>query len=406
LDDSRFDIVKYFDQKSEIIRNEKVFEPNYIPECLIHREEELKLLATYFKSIISINSSNVGKQIVIQGSVGMGKTALVRKFGETLEKYCSENLDSHTANIVFFHINCRRQRSWYLIFTSILQKLVPAFPIRGFSTDELLSYLIKVLEERASSLLLCLDEIDYLISHTKEQDVLYSLIRYYERQDNDENVQISLILVTRNPIFHNLLDQALKSSLSQKTIIFESYHKDQLFDIILNRAQHGLYANSFSENVLKTIAAIAHENGDARYAIELLWRSAKIAEQKNKQRIEFEHVRKAQVSIFPIKQSMITELSPQLKNVLYALASLLHFDKSRATVTTTEVREKYKEICQNSNMEPRKQTRFWSYLQELSKHGLIKLQVKNHHQNGKSSGRITSIGIPDFPISDLLLLLE
>ncbi len=103
---------------------------------------------------------------------------------------------------------------------------------------------------------------------------------------------------------------------------------------------------------------------------------------------------------------MITELSPQLKNVLYALASLLHIDKSRATVTTTEVREKYEEICQNTNMEPRKQTRFWSYLQELSKYGLIKLQVKNHHQNGKSSGRITSIGIPDFPISDLLLLLE
>jgi len=400
-------MLKFFDQKNEIIRNEKAFEPNYIPECLIHREEELKLLATHFKSVISKNSSNVGKQIVIQGPVGMGKTVLVKKFGETLEKYCSENLDSYTANIVFFHINCRRQRSWYLIFTSILQKLVPAFPIRGFSTDELLSYLIKVLEERKQSMLICLDEIDYLISHTKEQDVLYSLIRYYERQDNDENVQISLILVTRNPIFHNLLDLALKSSLSQKTIIFESYHKDQLFDILLNRAQHGLYVNSFSENILKTIAAIAHENGDARYAIELLWRSAKIAEQqKNTQRIEFEHVRKAQVSIFPIKQSMITELSPQLKNVLYALASLLHFDKSRATVTTNEVREKYEEICQSSNMEPRKQTRFWSYLQELSKHGLIKLQVKNHHQNGKSSGRITSIGIPDFPISDLLLLLE
>jgi len=406
LDDSKFDIVKFFNQKNEIIRNEKAFEPNYIPECLIHREEELKLLATHFKSIISKNSSNVGKQIVIQGPVGMGKTVLVKKFGEILEKYCSENLHSHSANIVFFHMNCRRQRSWYLIFTSILQKLVPAFPVRGFSTDELLSYLIKVLEERKQSMLLCLDEIDYLISHRKEQDVLYSLIRYYERQDNDENVQISLILVTRNPIFHNLLDQALKSSLSQKTIIFESYHKDQLFDIILNRAQHGLYTNSFSENVLKTIAAIAHENGDARYAIELLWRSAKIAEQKNKQRIEFEHVRKAQVSIFPIKQSMITELSPQLKNVLYALASLLHIDKSRATVTTTEVREKYEEICQNTNMEPRKHTRFWSYLQKLSKYGLIKLQVKNYHQNGKSSGRITSIGIPDFPISDLLLLLE
>ena len=105
MDDSKFDIVKFFNQKNEIIRNEKVFEPNFIPECLIHREEELKLLATHFKSIISINSSNVGKQIVIQGPVGIGKTVLVKKFGETLEKYCSENLHSLTANIVFFHMN-------------------------------------------------------------------------------------------------------------------------------------------------------------------------------------------------------------------------------------------------------------------------------------------------------------
>jgi cell division control protein 6 len=406
LDEPNFDLTKFFNQKNEIIQDEKVFEPSFIPENLIHREKELELLATQFKSIVSRHSSTSGKQIIIQGSVGLGKTALVKKFGLTLEKYCKDKVHPNIVNIIFFHMNCRRQRSWYLILTSILRKLVPAFPVRGFSTDELSTYLIRILEERRQSLLLCLDEIDYLISSSKEQDVLYSLIRYHEEPNRDENAKISLILVTRNPIFHNHLDPALKSSLSQKTLRFEPYTSTQLFDILQNRAQVGLFREAYSADILELMSSLAYEHGDARYAIELLWRAAKIAEREKAQKIELEHVRKAQVSVFPVNQSMIIELSPQLKTVLLALASLLHDLKHRAYVTTNEVREKYTEICRRTNTKPRKQTRFWSYLQELSKYGLIELKVRNQHKNGKSAGRVTLIGIPDLPISELLLLLE
>ncbi|MFX0087420.1 MAG: Cdc6/Cdc18 family protein [Candidatus Hodarchaeota archaeon] len=406
MDKPNFDLTKFFDRKNEIIKDEKVFEPSFIPENLIHRERELELLANHFKSIISRNSSISGKQVIIQGSVGLGKTALVTKFGITLEKYCRKKVHPNIVNIIFFHINCRRQRSWYLILTSILSKLVPAFPVRGFSSYELLTYLIRVLEERRQSLLLCLDEIDYLISNSKEQDVLYSLIRYYEESNREESAKLSLILVTRNPIFHNLLDQALKSSLSQKTIRFEPYTSTQLFDILENRAQAGLFKETYCADILKAMSSLAHEHGDARYAIELLWRAAKVAERERAQRIEFEHMRKAQVSIFPVNQSVIMELSPQLKTVLLALASLLHNLKHRAYVTSKEVCEKYTEICRQTNTKPRKPTQLWSYLQELSKYGLIELKVKNQRRNGKSAGRVTLIGIPDLPINDLLSLLE
>ncbi|MHA2305904.1 MAG: Cdc6/Cdc18 family protein [Candidatus Hodarchaeales archaeon] len=406
MDEPKFDLFQLFDQKNNLIKDERVFEPNFIPECLVHREKELEQLAAHFKSILSDNSSTHGKQILIQGSVGLGKTAVVRKFGETIEKYCEDRSHSIKANIFYYHANCRRQRSWYLIFTSILRRLVPAFPVRGFSTDELLNYLIKILEERRQSILLCLDEIDYLVSNSDKQNILYSLIRYHEGSSRNSYSHISLIMVTRNRIFHNLLDKAIRSSLSQNTIFFAPYDEEQLFDILMNRAKKGLFKKTFSIQIIKIVASLAYEHGDARYAIELLWRSAKIAEQEKVRNIEIEHVRKAQVSVFPIKQSMITELSPQMKYILRALAILLKNEKTQAFVTTTEVREKYEEICLQSKMKPRKQTQFWYYLQQLSKYGLISLKVHNRHQNGKSEGRVTSIGISNVPISDLLLLLE
>ncbi len=412
MDRSKFDLTKYFNKTHTIIKDEQIFEPTYIPECLVHREKELSLLASYFKSIIHKNSiksgglGKSGKQVIIQGSVGLGKTVVAKQFGFTLENYCRNRSDENIIRISFFHMNCRRQRSWYLILTTILQHLVPAFPIRGFSADELLTYLIKIVKERNQGLLICLDEIDYLLTESKGHDLLYSLIRHHEGVSQYEQAQISLILITRNPHFQTFLDPALLSSLSSSVISFEPYTCNQLFDILLKRAQQGLNERGYSDDILKAITSIANKSGDARYAIELLWRSAKVAEQQEAQQIEFEHVRKAQISVFPIKHSFITDLSPQLKSVLLSLALLLKCNKDRAFVTTKEVREKYNEICTKSQIKPRKQTQFWMYLQELAKQGLVELEVQNLHHKGKSSGRTTLIGISDFPVNELLHLLE
>ena len=218
--------------------------------------------------------------------------------------------------------------------------------------------------------------------------------------------QISLILITRNAHFQTLLDSALISSLSQQIILFRPYTAVQLFDILALRAQKGLYETVFSDDVLKTIVSLAYRGSDARYAIELLWRSAKVAEHEKAHQICIEHVRKAQVSVYPFKQSLITDLSPQLKIILQALALLLSNMKERALVTTSELRAKYHDLCLISQLEPRKNTQFWAYLQDLAKYGIIELHVENRHLNGKSAGRTSLIGIHNFPVNELLFLLD
>ncbi|MFX1505411.1 MAG: Cdc6/Cdc18 family protein [Promethearchaeota archaeon] len=405
MNHSKFDIAKFFANKPNIIKNDTVFEPTFIPDNLVHRDDEISLVANHFKSIVS-KAKISGKHLVIQGPVGVGKTVVAKHFGKTLEKYCLSSSDENITKIIYFHMNCRRQRSWYLILTSILRQLVPAFPVRGFGVDELLTYLNHIITERNQGLLICLDEIDYLLSESKGVDVLYSLIRHHEGINHEKQAQISLICVTRNPRFQNLLDSALLSSLAQGIIKFEPYSTRQLFDILLQRAEQGLYETVYSREVIKAIASLAFNHGDARYAIELLWRSAKVAEQEDSLKINFEHIRKAQVSVFPINQSVITDLPSQLKQVLFALASLLNSKKHTAYVTSKELREKYNEICKKTHLRPRKQTQFWNYLQQLTKQGLIELEVQNRHKNGRSAGRTTLIGISDLPVSELLFLLE
>jgi cell division control protein 6 len=396
---------KYFEASSKIFQNEEVFEPSYIPNCLIHREEELSNLARYFRPLLTKDKETHGKYIIIYGSVGSGKTAVVKKFGATLEQYSKDKKNDSVAKIAFFHLNCRRERSWNILLTSILRQMISGFPLRGYSASELLEYLGTVTKERNQKLLLCLDEIDYLLMQSKDKDILYALIRNHETIHRSTRGSISLILITRNPNFQYFLDNALFSSLSKRILDFPPYTQSQLLNILKARAKIGLKAHSYSLEILNVIASIADKGNDARYAIELLWRAAKIAEGRSSTEILYEHVRKAQVSIFPVKQSFITDIPLHQQLVLLALASLLQEKNDQRFVLSREIRMKYSQICKTKGITPRKTTQFWLYLQELHKHGFLQLKVINRHKDGTSLGRIAQVSINDLPVDELTTLL-
>ena len=404
MNNTRFILESCFNQRSDIFIDEEVFEPSFIPESLVHREVELETLAQHFKPLLNMNGKNHGNHVIIQGSVGLGKSTVVKQFGATLEKYSIERTEENIPLILYFHLNCRRQRSWNLLFTSILRQLISAFPARGYSAAELFECLQSLIKERNQKLLLCLDEIDYLLS--KGGDFLYSLIRNYEGTNAKHSSGISLVLITRNPSFQAYLDSTLYSSLSKRMIIFHPYNVEQLFDILLSRAKLGLKSTSYSHQILKEVASLSHTHGDARYAIELLWRAAKMAESSGKQEIHFEHVRKAQASNFPIKSSIITSLPAHQRLVLLSIARLLQQYPSKSYAYSTEIIKQYEKSCEEVGEIPRKLTQFWSYLRELKINGFIQIQIVNRHKKGRSEGRVAKISINDLPVRELISLLS
>ncbi|MFX0013073.1 MAG: Cdc6/Cdc18 family protein [Promethearchaeota archaeon] len=402
-----------FSDSKTVFRAEKVFASNYIPNHLWHREEEMKSLVNYFRSIITEPASS-SRKVVLYGPVGTGKTVVSRAFGADLTKYLKAEHKPGEPSFRFFHVNCRKTKTPHLILTSVLRQLVPGFPLRGFSFDELLRMFSLLLYEQNLVTLLVLDEIDYLISDERS-DFLYALSRIEEgdakiREDhfsnfpnNNDESRFNLLCCTRDKHFRHHLDSSTASSLGRNFINFPPYTRNHLFDIINSRAELGLRKECYDDELLDIIAGLAEEYGDARFAIELLWRAAKLADRNKSEQITTEHVRKAVISVLPIEKSVVEDLNTHQKLLLLSIAKLLSIN--RTSVTTPEVKNSYLSICEEAGARPRRQTQIWAYLKDLERLGLIQLQVENRHKNGKSRGRITTIQVRDIPTEEIISCL-
>ncbi|MHA1236251.1 MAG: Cdc6/Cdc18 family protein [Candidatus Hodarchaeales archaeon] len=225
-------------------KGEKVFTSSYIPTSIWHRENEMKTLVSYFRSIIT-NPTNSSKKVVLYGPVGTGKTVISNAFGKDLANYLKKQRKVGDPIFRYFHINCRKTKTPHLILTTIIRHLVSGFPIRGFGVDELLRMFTLLLYEQNLVVFLVLDEIDYLLPEERT-DFLYALSRLEESPivreeygylENKVESRLNLLTITRDKNFRYYLDSSTASSLGQNFITFRPYTRYQLFDILSVRAE-------------------------------------------------------------------------------------------------------------------------------------------------------------------------
>jgi cell division control protein 6 len=75
-------------------------------------------------------------------------------------------------------------------------------------------------------------------------------------------------------------------------IHLNEYDYEQLLEILRYRASEAFYKGAVSDEVLEFMAQAASDRKDARYAIDLLWRSGKFAELEGSDTVTAEHVRR------------------------------------------------------------------------------------------------------------------
>ena len=97
---------------SSVIKNPKTLDFDYIPEKLLHRDEQLKLLAQMFKSLLS----GVSQNTVIKGPVGTGKTAIAKKFCNSITALARKQ----GKIIEYVHVNCRKRSTDAMALLGIL----------------------------------------------------------------------------------------------------------------------------------------------------------------------------------------------------------------------------------------------------------------------------------------------
>jgi cell division control protein 6 len=214
--------------------------------------------------------------------------------------------------------------------------------------------------------------------------------------------RLTLICIIRQPEQLENLDPSTKSTLQQNIIHLEEYKESQLRDVLSDRAGLAFMKGAVQEQRIDQIAQVAAEEGDARYAIELLWRAGKCADSMGLREVTPECVRKAAVSVYPvIRKDIVRSFGRHEK--LFLLGVARHFQQTSSVhASMGEAAEAYTVVCEEYGEEPRGHTQLWKYVKTLSVLGIVETRLSGAGRRGKT----TLIGLPRIPASDLGSVLE
>jgi cell division control protein 6 len=389
------DIVKEALERPTVFKDEGPLSLEYVPERLPHRDEQIRELTNLFRFVLE-KPGGMSQRICITGDIGTGKTVLAQRFGTDLTRVAK----NRKVNLHYVHVNCRECKgSFFMIMKRLLTKLTPDFPKRGFSGEELLQTVMDILDHKDAHLIIALDELESLIR--TEPSGIYSLTRVQEQRLGSAT-RISLICILRDPTVLDSLDPSTIDTLQRNFVRLEKYNADQLEAILDDRIRLAFKENTIPDDNVNLIADLASNQGNARYAIEILWRAGKYADAENSKRVTAEHVRKAVSSVYPsLRGDYIAAVSTHEKFLLLALARVLQ-ETDEPYAMMGEVERQYHIICEEYHETPRAHTQVWKYAQGLAAIGIITTQKSA----GGLRGKTTFLGLASIPASAMRERLE
>ncbi len=354
-------IIKDELKRTTLFRDETKLSVDYVPPGLPHRDECIRRLAHLCKSLIDA-PGGASLCVLITGASGTGKTAIVKRFGTMLQEVAEEN----NINLLYVHVDCRRERTGFAILNRLTQSFGLQFPKESLDTAELLRVLSKdILEKENGYLLLCLDAVDTLDPTSETFTIISQLLRL---QDPDLNAKprVSLLAIANDTAFREKLAPDIGRLFRCTTIPLERYSSSELQDILSARVKEAFFDGTVLQETIRLIADFAAELGDVRFALDLLWGATKCADAANSPQVLPEHAREAKVSLNPgIKKEVIQALTLHQKLVLLAIARHLK-NTQKAYITMGEFQKSYSIICEEYGIKPHGYTKMWEHIKEIT----------------------------------------
>ncbi|MEM2874568.1 MAG: ORC1-type DNA replication protein [Candidatus Hadarchaeales archaeon] len=376
-------------ERPSVFRDASKLSPDYVPPVLVHREEEFRWLVRVFRPLLE---NRMSQRVLITGSVGVGKTALARRFGSELESEAK----GKGLNLSYLHINCRKEKSYFSVVSRIHHHYNPRWPHHGLSPEKLLDVVKTYMKAHDAYLVIGLDEADYYVL-LNGPDLIYTLTRAWEEAGLPN--RISVIAIAKDRDFLRKMDLSTQSTFMHNVLELNRYSAGQLRDILSQRVSEAFRSGTVEEEALDLIADIASSTGDARFALELLWRAGLIADGRTERTVTPEHVREAKAEVYPVvKREVLRELLPHEKILLLSLCRKLK-SSGRAYVVSGELEKAYAASCEEYGEEPRKKSQFWEYLNRMEGLGLVDLK----QVGGERESRIS---VQEIPVSWLEKELE
>ncbi len=373
-------------ENDKIFINEQFLSLEYLPNYVPFREEEIKQLFAYFKSFFTSSNENSSfiPSILVLGPPGTGKSLTVRRFGLELQNLIEQKNPSLIFE--FRYVNCRRNRTVFSVLVNLMKSFLPDFPNRGFSSSEILQMFQDMLIQTQTYILIALDEISYLTNDSDFQNFLYNITRLNEESLFGYEQNISIILIAQNKIFLDFIDNAVKSSLYKNIINFEKYSKEELFSLLKDRRNLALSPEAVTDELLEKISDLTEQNGDARFSIEFLWRTAKKAQNNNLSQLSESNLRESFDEIIPFKLEIIQDLSLQQKIFLLSIIQCFERNPDSQFVTLNQIKSEFLIECQELQLQVGTgNTSLWNHLQVLKKLEIIDINVVSKNYRGRFS---------------------
>jgi archaeal cell division control protein 6 len=323
----------------EILLDADVLSDDHLPPEIHARASHIQEIATCIRPMTE------GRKPVncwLYGNPGVGKTATARFI---LQKLYEET------GIRFIHVNCWQNPTFF----SVLERI--ATELRMLGADKLsTSFKLERLRKHLSRerLLIILDEIDQCPPKERHA-ILYNL---------SDLPTVGLICACNSEHTYFSLEERVKSRLNPARFLFGEYTTQELFDILIQRAQWGLVTNSYSDNLLRMIAQLA--SGDARLAIQTLKNAACLAEKEGCGTIKDSHVRRAWNSAKDLKVSYLLRKLTDHHRLLYELIA------GTAVILSGDLWRLYLKTCNERRIRPIAVRTFSDYCNKLVELALVR----------------------------------
>ena len=363
-----------------IIKNAEPLDFSYLPKKLPFRENEIQKIS---ETIIEPLKNGTCSNLMIYGDSGTGKTATI-KYLIRAEK-----------GVEIIYENALSYGNLKTLLLDVLQKLGKIVPNKGISYQQIFRNLKSISESKKKRIVLVIDEASNVMKGDYEG--IYNLFRVHELY----SAYISSIFVSvENPaIFINDRDRRTLGIFS--SLMFPRYRREELLQIIGDRASSALHDKTFDPGILSYISDIAVQFGSARVAIELLQKAAYIAEYRKSHMIESEDVRAAKSLINPyITESKLGELDYDHLIVLLGICRCL----SDSTDTQIPcISKEVRFITEQYEMDDIDSQKLYRIVKKLEILGLVDSRIAGM---GDRKGVSKIIGISDVPVGVLSEKIE
>ncbi len=320
-----------------LFTNEMALDFEYLPKELPYRESQQHYLADCIAPLLQ---GRMGKNILITGKPGIGKTAALRYVLRELED------KGHDKQATPLYINCWKKDTTHKIVLEICDQIGYKW-VQNKKSDEIFKEITEILNKKAA--VIVLDEVDKLDS----DQIIYEILEDIYRK--------TIFLITNEKEWLAEMDSRVRSRLLPEAVDFEPYNLKETAGILRKRVEYAFVPNVWDEDAFEIVANKCHDMQDLRAGIFLLHESGLIAESKASRRILKEHAMKAVEKLASMKLRSSKDMSDEEKYILSLIKQL-------AGKSVTDIYGEYKKVHDKSYRT------FFRKVKDLEAAGLIEIE--------------------------------